>query len=64
MENQLSQFTPMNEAMLLEINGGGFAYDVGRALRFLLLMGPSGTNTAIATCDWIINDVANEAANS
>ncbi len=35
MEKQLAQFKTMDRAMLMETNGGGFAYDAGRFLRSL-----------------------------
>ncbi len=63
MEKQLTQFTTMDRVMLMETNGGGFAYDVGRFLRFAILMG-GGTNTAAALADWETNAVINEAVNS
>jgi len=42
-----------------EINGGGFAYDAGRVLRFLFISGGSAVGTYQAVADWIINDEIN-----
>ena len=61
MENKTEHFMSLDETDLEEINGGGFAYDVGRVLRFLVISG-GGLNPfgiAEATGDWIINDAAN-----
>jgi hypothetical protein len=55
-------FQALSNARLTEINGGSFAYDVGRVLRFLYLAG-TGNNPAAtvhAICDWIAVDVLNE----
>ncbi len=50
----------MNAEQLMKVNGGGFAFDVGRFLRLIALGGPTSM-TAIA--DWIANDVVNEVVN-
>ena len=36
-------------------NGGGFAYDAGRFLRFVAIAGPSGAFTPMAIMDAIAN---------
>ncbi len=45
----------------MQTNGGGFAYDVGRAIRFLIVGGGclNATGAALATGDWIVNDIIN-----
>lgn len=57
-------FSTINAEHLREINGGGFAYDIGRIIRFIGLSGGSGMYTYNAVIDWIINDAANKAVNS
>jgi len=57
-------FSTINAEHLREINGGGFAYDIGRIIRFIGLSGGSGMYAHHAVIDWIINDAANDAANS
>jgi len=49
----------MDAEQLQEVNGGGFAFDLGRLIRFIGLSG-GGHNTTFAIMDWIINDAANE----
>ena len=54
----------MTVEQLKEKNGGGFAYDVGRILRFIGLSGaghPVGMAYAIA--DWEVNAMISEDAN-
>jgi hypothetical protein len=51
---------PMEQSEMIAINGGGFAYDFGRILRFLYISGGSGIGTSMAVADWIINDAANQ----
>jgi hypothetical protein len=58
-----TQFNQMDPARLKQLNGGGFAYDVGRGLRFLVMCG-GGFTVTNAVIDWIINDVANDAVNN
>jgi hypothetical protein len=59
-----SDFTELNPEECMALSGGGFAYDVGRIIRWLALGGASATpyGVASATADWIVNDTANEAA--
>ncbi len=46
-------FTQINSEQLLEINGGGFAYDVGRVIRFIFLALPGDVSSiAYAVSDW------------
>jgi len=61
MENKTAHFKNLELHQLAEINGGGFAYDVGRLLRFISIVG-IGQNpilNAKAIGDWIVNDAAN-----
>ena len=57
-------FSTMNADQLREANGGGFAYDFGRVLRFIVLSG-GGSSLFLpnAVADWTINEAVNEAAN-
>ena len=43
----------LNLDELDQVAGGTFAYDAGRALRFLWLAGPSGNTLGLAIGDWI-----------
>ena len=52
-------FSTMDAEQLREVNGGGFAFDLGRVIRFIGLTG-GGHNATYAIIDWIINDAANE----
>lgn len=56
------QFRTLDTDRLMEINGGGFAYDVGRTLRFVYLYYTYGYLTADA--DWYANKLLNEEANN
>ena len=51
----IENFASLGAQELLETNGGGFAHDVGRVIRFIGLMGANGINTPMAVADWIIN---------
>jgi hypothetical protein len=64
MENALLHFKAMDAEQLGGTNGGGFAYDLGRVLRFLGLSGGTVIGTANAIADWMIADAINQAANS
>ena len=66
MKDTADFFRTLKGEQLSTINGGGFAYDVGRVIRFLVISG-GGTNPfmlANATTDWIINDEINDALNN
>ncbi|MCK4747906.1 MAG: hypothetical protein KAT15_12740 [Bacteroidales bacterium] len=61
MENNTEHFKSLDTNQLVEINGGGFAYDVGRLLRFISIVG-FGQNpilNAKAVGDWIVSDAVN-----
>lgn len=62
MENR-DLFSTMDAERMKQVNGGGFAYDVGRVIRFIGLSG-TGYNTWYAIIDWEINKAINEAENS
>ncbi|MEN8202274.1 MAG: hypothetical protein ABFS28_06740 [Bacteroidota bacterium] len=60
----VQNFSPLTSDQLMEVNGGGFAYDLGRIIRFIGLSGggsPIGVTNAIL--DWQINALINEAEN-
>ena len=60
MKTNFEHFSPITSQELGEINGGGFAYDVGRILRFLSLALPGdGPSIAYAVSDWQINEMIN-----
>jgi hypothetical protein len=53
----------LNDTQMLDTSGGGFAYDVGRFLRYLALGG--GTSLPYyAMVDWAVNDAVNEIVNN
>lgn len=57
---------PIEPHEMHRISGGGFAYDVGRVLRFLGIAG-SGSNpcmVAWAVTDWQVNKLINEQENN
>jgi hypothetical protein len=63
MKNR-ENFKEMTPEQLLDTNGGGFAYDVGRVLRFIGLSGGgSPIGIANALIDWEVNAMLNEIAN-
>ena len=54
----IENFTCLDTQELMETNGGGFAHDVGRVLRFLSIALPGdGISIANAITDWQINAV-------
>lgn len=58
-------FSTMNADRLKEVNGGGFAYDIGRIFRFIALSGGgSPPSVAWAITDWEINKALNLASQS
>jgi hypothetical protein len=59
---ETESFTPISQGEALVINGGGFAYDVGRVLRFLYIsgLGSSVIGTTMAVIDWEINAALND----
>jgi len=59
MKTTIEHFTPMGTEKLMETNGGGFAYDVGRVIRFIGMTGFLGSNTAWAITDWQLNAMIN-----
>jgi len=52
----VENFRLLSTEQLLEVNGGGFAYDVGRFIRYLALGGGLAAYT-----DWAYNDAVNYA---
>jgi hypothetical protein len=55
-------FSTMSAEQLRVVNGGGFAYDIGRFIRFLVKSGGGATFTN-AYMDYVTNDIINEAIN-
>ena len=53
----------MTPGQLRAQNGGGFAYDVGRIIRFLNISAGTTIGTANALADWTINAIVNEIEN-
>ncbi len=66
MKKETEYFESMDSVRLMEINGGGFAYDVGRVIRFFIVSGGCATvyGTTAGMADWIAMDVINETANN
>lgn len=58
----MALFKTLDADRLMEINGGGFAYDAGRVLRFLFFVQTYGYPYADA--DWYANQLLNEEANN
>jgi len=56
------QFTTIGYSEAIEINGGGFAFDAGRVIRFLYIsaFGSSYIGTTMAVIDWEINTLIND----
>jgi len=52
----------MDVESMRQVNGGGFAYDVGRGIRCLALYVVYGNIYAMT--DYIVNEALNEAANN
>jgi ferredoxin-NADP reductase len=59
MEKTMEYFKPMDECQLMQTSGGGFAYDLGRIIRFIGISAGSGIGTTFAMVDWMVNDVIN-----
>jgi len=59
MKNLSNNFHELTAGELTGIHGGGFAYDAGRALRFLGIMINNGYNNgvgwSVATLDFVVN---------
>lgn len=53
MKSKFENFTPIGSSELMETNGGGFSFDVGRVLRFFALSMPGDpASIAYALADW------------
>ncbi len=63
MKTSIEHFTPMGSEQLLETNGGGFAYDVGRVLRFIGMSAGGYMGPTLAIIDWQITTAINNAEN-
>ncbi|WP_321515210.1 hypothetical protein [Marinifilum fragile] len=51
----MNDLLDITEKELEEINGGGFGYDVGWAIRFLWNAGPNMQNLGYAMADYELN---------
>lgn len=60
MKTNIENFTAMGSQELMETNGGGFAFDVGRVLRFIGLCGGSALHLPYAMADWEVNSILND----
>lgn len=60
MKDNFENFTALSSAELRETSGGGFAYDVGRILRFLAISSTIIPGPSYAIADWQINALNNE----
>ena len=56
-EFQLQDFRDMTEEENHHCTGGGFAYDVGRAIRFIALSAPGGIFIANGIYDAVLNSL-------
>jgi len=63
MKTTIEHFTPMGTEQLLETNGGGFAYDVGGVLRFIVIGAGGFAGPTFAIIDWQTNTIINNAEN-
>jgi len=58
MKMNIENFSSLGTQELVETNGGGFAHDVGRVLRFLSIALPGdGISIANAITDWQVNAI-------
>ncbi len=58
MKTNFENFTAIGTHELVETNGGGFAHDAGRILRFIALALPGDPiSLAKAITDWQVNAV-------
>lgn len=57
-----TDLTDIREEDLLALSGGGFAYDLARVIRYIVISG-GGANSFNAILDWVATDAANEALN-
>jgi hypothetical protein len=66
MKASSAHFETLEADELREINGGAFAYDVGRVIRYFVISGGGVSLIGVANgiADWIACDIANQIANS
>jgi len=60
MKTNIEHFSPLDSEQLIEVNGGGFAYDVGRVLRFIGIAYSSNLGPTAAIVDWQVNALVNK----
>jgi len=58
------KFRPIDRERLTDINGGGFAYDVGRVIRFVILSADPILGTSAAIADWQLNKEISDIINN
>lgn len=63
MKSKLENFTDIGPRELMETSGGGFAYDIGRVIRFIGLYGGNPMALPWAVTDWQINAALNDLEN-
>ena len=61
--NDSEIFSPIDQDRLMDINGGGFAYDVGRVIRFLVLSSDSILGVSAGVMDWQLNKEISDIIN-
>jgi hypothetical protein len=54
---QPEHFRDLTEGENYSCTGGGFAYDVGRLIRFVIIAGPSGQWAPAAVLDAVCNSL-------
>ena len=59
---KIENLKEMTVEQLMEMNGGGFAYDVGRFLRYIALGGTTA-NPMNAYVDFVVNEIVNDIVN-
>lgn len=62
MKTNIEHFALLSSEELLETNGGGFAYDFGRVLRFIAKAMPGDPGSiAYASGDWYATTLINNS---
>ena len=57
------KYSVIDKSQLTTINGGGFAYDFGRVLRFIgIANSPYVGAVSVAIFDWEVNKIINEVS--
>jgi hypothetical protein len=56
-------FRSIDQDGMMDINGGGFAYDVGRVIRFVILSATPILGMEAAIADWQLNKEISDIIN-